>query len=146
MRTIAPRAHLARRRQGVAHRFVTRHLPALLLFAALSSLAACFSGRGTIGAVISQDDDTGRLLVREVPPDLAAARADLKPGDEILLIDGQDVRAMTAKQINAALSGEVDSKVKLTLIRQEQVLRVTLKRTEAQRLLNRPGKSQQSAP
>jgi hypothetical protein len=36
--------------------------------------------------------------------------------------------------------------VKLTVIRQEQVLRVTLKRTEAHRLLKKSGNSPQSAP
>jgi len=112
----------------------------------LAMLPACVSGKGTIGAVISQDDASGRLFLREVPADLAAGRANLKPGDEILLIDGLDVRRMDPQQINAALSGEVDSPVKLTLIRQEQVLRVTLRRTEAHRLAKKPGNSAGSGP
>ena len=77
---------------------------------------------------------------------MAAGQAKLKPGDEILLIDGLDVRRLDAEQINAALSGDVDSPVKLTIIRQEQVLRVTLRRTEAHRLVKKPGKSPESAP
>jgi len=93
-----------------------------------------------------QDSDSGRLFLREVPPSLAAGQANLRPGDEILLIDGLDVRRLDPQQINAALSGEVDSPVKLTVIRQEQVLRVTLKRTEAHRLLKKSGNSPQSAP
>ncbi|HYP98070.1 MAG TPA: PDZ domain-containing protein [Polyangiaceae bacterium] len=116
----------------------------LLLGASL--LVACATGRGTIGAVIVQDSDTGRLFLREVPASLAAGQANLKPGDEILLIDGLDVRRLDPEQINAALTGDVDSPVKLTVLRQEQVIRVTLKRTEAHRLGKRPGKSQQSAP
>jgi C-terminal processing protease CtpA/Prc len=100
-------------------------------------LAACEAPRGTIGAVIAQDGESGRLFVREVPPGLAADKAGVKRGDEILLIDGLDVRAMTPQQIHAALSGEVDATVKLTLVRGERVLRVTVKRTEARRLLKR---------
>ncbi len=135
MRTIAP--ELIRPHRGARSLCVF-----LVLLAAGSSLAgACLPRKGTIGAVISQDDESGRLFLRDVPPGLAAARADLKPGDEILLIDGLDVRFMEPKQIHAALVGEVDSPVKLTLIRNEQVLRVTLKRTEAQKLLDRPKKS-----
>lgn len=111
----------------------------------LSPLVGCVPQKGTIGAVIAQDDDSGRLFLREVPPDLAAARADLKVGDEILLIDGLDVRFMDAKEINAALVGEVDSTVKLTMIRGEQVLRVTLKRTEARKLLSSRKKSAETA-
>jgi C-terminal processing protease CtpA/Prc len=112
----------------------------------LLPLASCAPSRGTIGAVIAQDSDSGRLFLREVPPNLAAGQANLKAGDEILLIDGLDVRRLDPQQINAALSGEVDSPVKLTVIRQERVLRVTLKRSEAQRLVKKSGISPQSAP
>jgi len=118
----------------------------LLISGCLSLVASCAPSRGTIGAVIVQDSDSGRLFLREVPPSLAAGQANLKPGDEILLIDGLDVRRLDPEQINLALSGDVDSPVKLTVIRNEQVLRVTLRRTEAHRLVKKPGKSPQSAP
>lgn len=129
--------------------------PSLALLGALSlstlstvvtGLASCVPPTGTIGAVIAQDSDSGRLILREVPPNLAAGKADLKPGDEILLIDGLDVRAMDAKQVHAALAGEVDSPVKLTLVRGEQILRVTLKRSEAQRLLRSKSKADSTDP
>jgi len=110
---------------------------ALTLALGVAPLAACEAPRGTIGAVIAQDGESGRLFVRDVPPGLAADKAGVKRGDEILLIDGLDVRAMTPQQIHAALSGEVDATVKLTLVRGERVLRVTVKRTEARRLLKR---------
>lgn len=135
MRTIAP-STTARRRFGA-------ELPRVASFVLyLSLLAACATSRGTIGAVIAQDSDSGRLFLREVPASLAAGQANLKPGDEILLIDGLDVRRLDPEQINALLTGDVGSPVKLTVIRQEQVLRVTLKRTEAHRLPKKPGKSQ----
>ena len=81
------------------------------------------------------------LRILTVFKDSPAAKGGLKPGDEILLIDGLDVRRLNAQQINDILSGEVDSPVKLTVIRDEQVLRVTLKRTEAHRLSKKPVKS-----
>ena len=130
------------RRALRASTFARRGLSALLVF----SFLACIPRKGTIGAVISQDDDTGRLFLRDVPPKLAAAHADLKPGDEILTIDGADVRVMEPKQIHAALSGEVDSLVKLTLVRDEQILRVTLKRTEAQKFYEIPTKPLATVP
>ena len=119
---------------------------ALLCVAGVALLADCLPQKGTIGAVIAQDDESGRLFLREVPPRLAADRAALKAGDEILLIDGRDVRALDPKQIHAALVGEVASPVKLTLIRDEQVLRVTLQRTEAQKLPSKSGKSATPEP
>ena len=132
MRTTAPES--ARRCPGAAPFFSV--FSAVVALSLLTSSTSCVPRKGTIGAVIAQDDESGRLFLREVPPNLAAAHAELKAGDEILLIDGLDVRMMDAKQIHAALVGEVDSQVKLTLIRDEQVLRVTLKRTEAQRILS----------
>jgi hypothetical protein len=43
---------------------------------------------------------------------------------------------MDSRQIHAVLSGDVDDQVKLTVVRGEQILRVTLKRTEAQKLIS----------
>jgi C-terminal processing protease CtpA/Prc len=93
---------------------------------------ACAAERGTIGAVLAQDAER-RLLVRDTPQGLSAERQGVEPGDEILLIDGRDVRGMSQDQVHDALSGEVDEPVKLTLLRGTQVLRVTLRRTEARR-------------
>ena len=98
----------------------------------LTLCIACSGNHGTIGALLGQQQD-GRLFVREVPGDLAAARAGLHANDEILLIDGRDVRDMTSKQIHAHLSGDVGQPVKLTVLRGEDVLRVTLKRTPARK-------------
>jgi carboxyl-terminal processing protease len=93
---------------------------------------ACAPPQGTIGAVLAQRPD-GRLFVHEVPEGLAANKAGLHEGDEILLVEGVDVRALAPKELHAALSGDVDSKVRLTLVRGEEVLRLTLKRTPAKR-------------
>ena len=123
-----------------------RRAPSIALLALCWSFAVplfsnCAPGKGTIGAVIAQDESSGRLFLRDVPEGLAAAHAELKAGDEILLIDGLDVRTMDPKQIHGVLVGEVDSTVKLTLIRNEQVLRVTLKRTQARRILKHAAKT-----
>jgi len=104
---------------------------ATLTVALLTALiVACAPQRGTIGAILAQDRD-GHLFVRETPRDLAAANAGVRPGDEILLIDGKDARAMDDKSVHEALSGEVGTVVKLTLIRDGEIVRVTLERTPA---------------
>jgi C-terminal processing protease CtpA/Prc len=82
--------------------------------------------------VVGQRGD-GRLFLRDVPAGLAAAQAGLRPGDEIVLIDGVDVRTMTPERVHQALSGEVGDPVKLTVVRGEQVIRVTLLRTPPRR-------------
>ena len=98
----------------------------------LCFLIACAAQRGTIGAVLAQDQNQ-HLFVREIPEGLAADRAGLEVGDEILTIDGHDARAMNPAAVHDALSGEVGDPVKLTVIRRGNVVRVTVKRTPAKK-------------
>ena len=93
-------------------------------------VTCCAAERGTIGAVLGQRAD-GRVFLRDVPPGLAADRAALKPGDQLLLIEGRDVRQMSALEIHRSLSGHIGAPVKLTWLREERVVRVTLRRTPA---------------
>ena len=97
---------------------------------ALATTAACAADRGTIGAQLGRQDD-GRLIIRETPLGLAAAKAGLRPGDEITLINGRGVRSFDEKGIHNILSGDVGDPVKLTVLRGEKVLHVTLQRTPA---------------
>lgn len=92
------------------------------------SLGACGAERGSIGALIAQTPEQ-QLVLRDVPPNLAAARAGLQPGDELLLIDGRDVRELDERGVHQALAGYVGDPVKLTLLREGRVIRVTLRRT-----------------
>jgi len=108
---------------------IGRWLGAALL---VTALADCGPAKGTIGAVLSRGPD-GRVFVREVPDGLAAAQGGVAPGDEILLIDGRDARALGPKGLHEALSGNVGERVKLTLVRRGEVVRVTLNRTKAEK-------------
>lgn len=105
-----------------------RWATAAALAAGLTGATGCVPEPGTIGAVIGQTTDR-QLVLRDVPPALAAGKAGLKPGDQLLLIDGRDVRELDQRGVHQALSGDVDEPVKLTLLREGQVIRVTLKRT-----------------
>jgi C-terminal processing protease CtpA/Prc len=109
---------------------LARGFARLALALALALTPGCAAERGTIGAVLGQSQDQ-RLVLREVPPELAAGRAGLQPGDEVLLIDGRDVRELDERGVHQALSGTVGDPVKLTLLREGRVIRVTLLRTPA---------------
>ena len=104
--------------------------------AALALAIGCNGSQGTIGAVLSQSPD-GELTIHAAPEGLGADRAGLKPGDQILLIDGIDVRRLSAERVHELLSGEVGETVKLTLVRGEEVIRVTVERTPARKWTNR---------
>lgn len=79
------------------------------------------------------------LVVRSTPPGLGAASAGVLPGDEILLIDGRDARAMRAAEVHRALSGEVGAPVKLTLVRDSAIVRVMVTRTPVPKAPPSPG-------
>jgi C-terminal processing protease CtpA/Prc len=106
-----------------------RRLSTSLAGLALGALG-CAAEHGTIGALLAQRDDR-TLVVREAPEGLAAAKAGVEVGDELLLIDGRDVRSMTPAEVHRALSGEVGQTVKLTLVRADRIVRVTLTRSPA---------------
>jgi len=109
---------------------------ALRLVSALSLallLAACGPPPpGTIGAILGHQGN-GRLFIRATPAGLGAAEAGVRPGDEILFIDGIQVTGLTSDQISQMLRGPVGAPVQLTLQRGEQIIRVSVTRTEARR-------------
>ncbi|MGC4063603.1 MAG: PDZ domain-containing protein [Polyangiaceae bacterium] len=82
-----------------------------------------------MGARLGRASD-GRVVLREVPEGLASERAGLRPGDEILLVEGRDVRELSERQLHRALSGDEGSPLRLTVLRGEAVIRVTLHRTK----------------
>lgn len=100
------------------------------LFALLA--LACGTTRGSIGAVLAQTRD-GRVMVREAPADLPAAQAGLARDDEILLIDGRDVRRLSPLEIHTALEGDVGTEVRLTVLREGTIERLSLKRAPFRR-------------
>jgi C-terminal processing protease CtpA/Prc len=64
-----------------------------------------------------------------VPQGLGADRAGVRAGDEILMIDGLDARSMGDRAVHQALSGNVGEPVKLTLVREGEIVRVTVLRS-----------------
>jgi C-terminal processing protease CtpA/Prc len=117
-----------RRAEARAERVTRRAALLLGALGPLSPCLACAPERGTIGALLGQSADQ-RLVLREVPPELAAGRAGLRPGDELLLIDGRDVRELDERGVHRALGGNLGDSVKLTLLREGRVVRVTVRRT-----------------
>jgi carboxyl-terminal processing protease len=102
---------------------------AVLVAALAVALMACGPPAvGSVGAVLGRDRETGALHVREAPEGLAAAEAGLLPGDQIKMIDGVLVDELDQTRIRAMLRGEVGTKVRLTILRGDEVLHVELVR------------------
>lgn len=108
--------------------------PKIALACALALIAlGCAARKGSIGAVLAKSHDDGKLTVRDVPTGLAAARAGLEPGDEVLSIDGRDPRPMTPEQIHLALEGDVGSRVRVTVLRRGRIERLEIERAPLRR-------------
>jgi carboxyl-terminal processing protease len=88
----------------------------------------CATDAGSIGAVLGHSRTDGRLTVRRAPPGYPAAESGIGAGDEILLIDGRDVRNMSPDDVHRLLQGEVGTTVNLTVLRRGKVLRIALER------------------
>ena len=89
---------------------------AFLAFLALLGGACASAAPGTIGAAMGKRAD-GRLFVRATPPGEGAANAGIQPDDEILFIDGKDVRVMSQDDVRSAVRGDVGSEVVVTVQR-----------------------------
>jgi C-terminal processing protease CtpA/Prc len=94
----------------------------------LAMAAACGPGMGSIGAIMTRSHSDGRLKVRQVPADMEASKAGMQPGDEVLYIDGRDVRSLTAEEVHQALIGPVGTTVDVTVVRDGKVFRLLVKR------------------
>jgi carboxyl-terminal processing protease len=96
---------------------------------AIGAIGGCASSApGTIGAALGQRTDH-RLFVRSMPPGQGADRAGLAVDDEILLIDGKDVRAMSQDDIRRAVRGDVGSTMVLTILRGDARREIKVVRT-----------------
>jgi len=70
---------------------------------------------GSIGAVVSKNESTGRVLVRAAPAGHSAMRAGLEEGDEILSIDDHDVKTLSADELRKLMRGRVGTQVTLRI-------------------------------
>jgi carboxyl-terminal processing protease len=102
---------------------------AALVLLAVAVAAGCAGAQaGSVGAVLGRDNDSHAVYVRDVPPGLAAEKAGLLPGDEILMIDGIYVRDLSSKELRARLRGDVGSTVELTVVRGNEVRQLRVRR------------------
>lgn len=91
-------------------------------------LAGCAAPVGSVGAVLYREPATGALYVREAPEGMGAAQAGLRPGDEVVSIDGEDARGLSRQEVHERLKGAVGTRVELTVVREGRVERLVVRR------------------
>jgi carboxyl-terminal processing protease len=106
----------------------SRGSPFAFLFAIFLLLAACASEPGTIGAALGKRAD-GRMFVRSTPPGQGAAEAGLRIDDEIVAIDGKEVKGMSEEDVRRAVRGDLGSTLTVTVVREGRREDVKVKRS-----------------
>lgn len=71
-----------------------------------------------VGVIILNDARTGSPFILKVIPDSPAEKAGLKPGDIILNVDDKSTVDLSAQDVAKLMRGEVDSFVRVKLLRQ----------------------------
>ena len=94
-------------------------------------LVACVSSPtvGSIGVVLGRDAASRSVFVREVPETKGDVEPILLPGDELLMVEGHYVRELSTEDLRRHLRGTPGTKVKLTVVRGGEILRVEVART-----------------
>lgn len=86
---------------------------------------------GGIGAVTRRFGN--RTVITEVNENYAAARAGLRPGDEVLAVDGIELQRLTMDEANQLVRGQVGNVLKLTIRKPSgKVMETELKREKVQ--------------
>ena len=103
----------------------------------LMGAVGCAAQRGSVGAVLAKSNSDGSLIVRSAP-ERSLDHDHLEPEDEILTIDGIDVRAMSAPAVHQALEGDTGTIVRLTVLRHGQIVRLSVLRVPLRRVSSAP--------
>lgn len=72
----------------------------------------------------------GKIIIVSVVEDTPAFKAGIKPGDIILKVDQTEVSGKTVSDVASLIRGEIDTSVKLELLRKKQKLHKEIKREE----------------
>lgn len=83
-----------------------------------------------IGITILASEDGSGFSIQSVTEGGPAQEAGLQPGDLLIAIDGQDIRALTSDQLRALVRGEEGSYVSVTVLRQGEELTCTIQRRQ----------------
>lgn len=81
-----------------------------------------------VGITISVREDEQGLDILEVTPNGPAQEAGVQAGDQLVAVDGTDIRGMTVSEVSDLIKGKEGTSVVLTLIRGEGEVELSVKR------------------
>lgn len=83
-----------------------------------------------IGLVLTQDENSKKIIAKNTAPDSPASKMDIQPGDELVEIDGVKTSNSSLSDCGNKIRGKSGTKVTLTFLRGTQKLKFTIERGE----------------
>ncbi len=83
---------------------------------------------GGVGMAIGLNEKSGKFTIVKVIPGSSAAKADVAAGDTISAVDGVEVDGLSINDLVAKVRGKLGSTVKVTTLRGDKKLELTLVR------------------
>lgn len=84
---------------------------------------------GGVGAVLSQNRDTGVITVLQVYPDSPAQKAGIKDGDILYKVNGEEVTGIDLSTVVSHIRGEEGTTVEISVLRGEDSEEITVTAT-----------------
>jgi C-terminal processing protease CtpA/Prc len=113
------------------HRICTKSLLIWLLLAWLWMGQAWAQGKGGVGLYLDYDPPgSGNLVVFSVTYKSPADQAQVKRGDQLIKVNGQEVTGKPLPEVAAMIGGPAGSSVNLTFLREGAAMEVSLVRAE----------------
>lgn len=82
-----------------------------------------------VGVQIVKNDTNGNILITTVFNNSPASKAGLKPGDEIISLDGKSVKDYTADEFSSKIKSDKKSQFKLKILRDEKEKEVVIEKS-----------------
>ncbi len=82
-----------------------------------------------VGVQIIKDEGSGNILITSVFNNSPASKAGLKPGDEIIGIDGESINKYSADEFSQMIKNGAKEKFELTILRDGEEKAITLERS-----------------
>jgi len=103
----------------------SQYIPAAYYATYVAQMESTYVG---IGVTIKLTEDGSALNVQKVEPDSGAQEAGILAGDKIIAVEGQKVSKIGIDEAGNLIRGEAGTSVKLTLLREEKEISLSVKR------------------
>ena len=84
----------------------------------MASLQESDSGRYVgVGATFTTDPEDGSMILTRIYPDSPASEAGMQVGDQLIGVNGEDIRSMDTAAVTSLVRGEAGTELTMTVLR-----------------------------